>query len=58
MIAPGDMSVHETQTGGGEPPEHRFGLLLVALAVLLIGYPYFEDTRTGVSSAGSRRSGP
>jgi hypothetical protein len=46
------MSVHETQTGGGEPPEHRFWLLLIALVALLIGYPYFENTRTGAFLGG------
>lgn len=30
-----------------EQNAHRFWLLLIALTALLIGYPYFENTRTG-----------
>jgi hypothetical protein len=33
-------------------PTHHFWLLLVALAALLIGYPYFENTRTGAFVGG------
>ena len=33
-------------------PERRFWLLLVALAVLLLGYPYFGDSRAGVFAGG------
>jgi len=33
-------------------PAGRFGLLLIALVVLLIGYPYFNDTRTGAFLGG------
>ena len=33
-------------------PAGRFGLLLFALVVLLIGYPYFENTRTGAFLGG------
>lgn len=31
---------------------HRFGVLLAALTFLLIGYPYFDDTRTGTFLGG------
>jgi len=33
-------------------PAGRFGLLLIALAALLIGYPYFENTRAGAFLGG------
>ena len=33
-------------------PEHRFWLLLIALTALLIGYPYFENTRVGAFLGG------
>jgi len=33
-------------------PTHHFWLLLVALAALLIGYPYFENSRTGAFLGG------
>jgi len=59
MIAPGDTSVHEAPTGGAAVPAHRFWLLLIALVALLVGYPYFENTRTGAFLGGvTRRSGP
>jgi len=46
------MSVHEAPTGAAAPPAHRFWLLLIALVALLIGYPYFENTRTGAFLGG------
>jgi hypothetical protein len=33
-------------------PTHHFWLLLVALAALLIGYPYFDNSRTGAFLGG------
>jgi hypothetical protein len=33
-------------------PAGRFGLLLIALVALLIGYPYFENTRCGAFLGG------
>lgn len=36
----------------GEEITHRFWLLLIALTALLIGYPYFENTRTGAFLGG------
>ena len=37
-----------------EQNAHRFWLLLIALTALLIGYPYFENTRTGAFLGGVR----
>jgi hypothetical protein len=51
MTAPGDISVHEAPTGAA-PPARRFWLLLIALVALLVGYPYFENTRTGAFLGG------
>jgi hypothetical protein len=33
-------------------PSHHYWLLLIALAALLIGYPYFENSRTGAFLGG------
>lgn len=52
MIASGDTSTREDPAGTVAPREHRFGLLLFALVALLIGYPYFEDTRAGAFFGG------
>lgn len=45
------MTAHEA-TGDAVQPAGRFWLLLIALSVLLIGYPYFENTRTGAFLGG------
>lgn len=42
----------ESETATGEPAEHRFWLLLIALSALLVGYPYFGDTRAGAMAGG------
>jgi len=39
-------------TGAAAPRTNRFWLLLIALVALLIGYPYFENTRTGAFFGG------
>jgi len=47
-----DMTASGGPARAAEPPEHRFWLLLIALVALLIGYPYFENTRTGAFLGG------
>ena len=42
----------QTPTDAEEQEAHRFWLLLIALMVLLVGYPYFENTRTGAFLGG------
>ena len=44
------MTAHEAAAAA--QPAGRFGLLLLALVALLIGYPYFENTRTGAFLGG------
>jgi len=46
------MTMGEAPAGAAAQPEHRFWLLLIALVALLIGYPYFENTRTGAFLGG------
>ena len=46
------MTERENPATAVELPAHRFGALLVALVVLLAGYPYFENTRTGAFLGG------
>ncbi len=45
------MTERETPAAAAQPAG-RFWLLLIALVVLLIGYPYFDDTRTGAFLGG------
>jgi hypothetical protein len=52
MNDPGDTSGRANPLGTAEPPSNRFWLLLIALVALLIGYPYFENTRTGAFFGG------
>ncbi len=47
------MSEPGAADGGSDGPGHRFWLLLIALAALLAGYPYFGDTRTGTFAGGA-----
>jgi hypothetical protein len=35
-----------------EEPAQRFGLLLIALAAILVGYPHFENSRAGAFLGG------
>jgi hypothetical protein len=46
--------VTEREAASAETPEptHHFWLLLIALAALLIGYPYFGNSRTGTFLGG------
>lgn len=46
------MTAPDAPAGATAPPARRFGLLLIALVALLIGYPYFENTRTGAFLGG------
>jgi hypothetical protein len=46
------MTANEVPVDAAEQPVPRFWLLLIALAALLIGYPYFENTRTGAFLGG------
>ena len=48
------MTERENPATAVELPAHRFGALLVALVVLLAGYPYFENTRTGAFLGGPK----
>jgi len=42
----------EVPAAADPQPTHHFWLLLVALAALLIGYPYFENSRAGAFLGG------
>jgi hypothetical protein len=42
----------EVPAAADPQPTHHFWLLLVALAALLIGYPYFDNSRTGAFLGG------
>jgi hypothetical protein len=46
------MTAPEVPVGDAAQPGHRFWLLLIALVALLLGYPYFENTRTGAFLGG------
>ena len=46
------MTEREVPAAVAPQPTHHFWLLLVALAALLIGYPYFENSRTGAFLGG------
>jgi hypothetical protein len=45
------MTAYEAPAAAGQPAG-RFWLLLIALVALLVGYPYFENTRTGAFLGG------
>ncbi|MDJ0848667.1 MAG: potassium channel family protein [Myxococcota bacterium] len=47
------MSAQGGTEGGPHDEGHRFWLLLTALAALLVGYPYFGDTRPGTFAGGA-----
>jgi hypothetical protein len=47
-----DMTASSGPAGAAAQPANRFGLLLIALVALLLGYPYFENTRTGAFIGG------
>jgi voltage-gated potassium channel Kch len=46
------MTDRGASSGAGNEIPHRFWLLLIALMALLIGYPYFENTRAGAFLGG------
>jgi hypothetical protein len=46
------VSAPDVPDGDAAQPARRFWLLLLALVVLLLGYPYFENTRTGAFLGG------
>ena len=46
------MGEREVPAAADPQPTHHFWLLLVALAALLIGYPYFENSRAGAFLGG------
>ena len=46
------MTEREVSAAAAPQPTHHFWLLLVALAALLIGYPYFENSRAGAFLGG------
>jgi len=37
----------EVPNAAASQPSHHYWLLLIALAALMVGYPYFENSRTG-----------
>jgi hypothetical protein len=46
------MTEREVPTAAAPPPSHHYWLLLIALAALMVGYPYFENSRTGAFLGG------
>jgi len=46
------MTARDAPRGADAETTHRFWLLLIALTALLVGYPYFEDTRGGAFLGG------
>jgi hypothetical protein len=47
------MTEREVPTAAAPQPAHHYWLLLIALAALMIGYPYFENSRTGAFLGGA-----
>jgi hypothetical protein len=43
----------EVPAAAAPQPSHHYWLLLIALAALMIGYPYFENSRTGAFLGGA-----
>ena len=46
------MTEREVPAAAAPQPSHHYWLLLIALAALMIGYPYFENSRTGAFLGG------